>query len=226
MRTRTLIALLLLLPALPVRAEEAPLATYTVRHDHKIGTGDGELRILPSGIEYVGKSEKESEHSRVWRDDEIERIEVSAGKVEVFAYRGGRQEFDLVEGEVTPEVVANLVARFHRPIGTTVLPEAGVESGALLFEIPVFHRHVRGGESGTLRVYDGYVVFAAEDAGHSRFWRYSDIRDIGRLGRYGFEIATYEAKFATDGKSYIFDLKRPMTDGEYDALWRKLYAHE
>ena len=49
------------------------------------------------------------------------------------------------------------------------------------------------------------------------------IRDIGNLGRYKFEIATWEGQFGVDGKSYVFDLKRPLTEVEYESLWKKVY---
>jgi len=135
-------------------------------------------------------------------------------------------EFRLVEGEVTPDVVRELLARFKRPIATSVIPDADEESGGLLFEIPVFYRQLQGGASGILRVYEDHIVFAAEAEGKSRHWRYPDIRDIGNLGRYQFEIATYEGQLGTDGKSYIFDLKRLMTGAEYDALWARIYERE
>lgn len=223
------------------------LASFEVSHDHAIGSGEGELRLMADGFEFVGEGE-EAEHSAVWRDDEIKRLELRKGEIEIFAYGSARipvlpeqlpwvdetkavrvgterqYEFHLKEGEVSAEVVREILARFKRPVGTTVVPNDPEESGEVLFEIPVFHRHVSGGESGVLRVYQHHVVFDAEKRNHSRHWRYSDIRDIGSLGRYKFEIATYEEKAFTDGKSYIFDLKRPMTEAEYEILWGKLYG--
>jgi len=144
----------------------------------------------------------------------------------VYAGTEREYEFRLVDDEVKPEVVRALLARFERPLATTVVPNAREDSGELLFEIPVFHRHVSGGESGTLRVYERHVAFDADDKDHSRHWRYSDVRDVGRLGRWKLEIATWEDKAWTDGKSYVFDLKRPMTEAEYETLWRKLYGGE
>lgn len=228
-------------------AAGAPVVSYKVKHDHAVGSGRGELRIMPDGIEFVGEGEREAAHSRAWRDADVKRIEISADEIEIFVYEAARvpvvprqvplvdetisvavgterqYEFHLVEGEVSEEVVRALLARFERPVATTVVPNDPDESGRMLFEIPVFHRHVAGGESGTLRVYEHHVVFDAEAPGHSRHWRYSDIRDVGRLGRFKFEIATYERQLATDGKSYVFDLKRPMTEVEYELLWRRLY---
>ncbi len=235
-------------PKTPPSPEAEPaLYTYKVAHDHRIGKGDGELRITDSGIVYRGASADEERHSRAWRDEDIKRLEMSKTELGITAYeaaripliprkvpysKGGKDVrvgserehvFRLTEGEITPEVVRTLLARFKRPIATSVIPNDDKESGKLLFEIPVFHRRRAGGGSGMLRVYEDHAIFAAEVEGQSHYWRYPDIRDIGRLGRYQFEIATYERQFAADGKSYIFDLKRPLTDAEYDMLWTKVY---
>ncbi len=233
--------------AAPTENAGPALYAFKVAHDHRIGKGVGELRITETGIEYRGESAEEARHTSLWRDDDIKRLEISKTGLHLIAYeaaripliprkvpysRGGKEArigserehvFRLLEGEITPEVVSTLLARFQRPVKTSVIPNDTEESGKLLFEIPVFHRHRRGGVSGTLRVYEERVVFAAEVEDQSRYWRYSDIRDIGRLGRYQFEIATYERHFAADGKSYIFDLKRLMTDAEYDKLWARVY---
>ncbi len=236
--------------ASPAPDAQTVLYSYKVVHDHRIGKGEGELRITEKGVEYRGVSADEARHNRLWRDDDIKRLELSKTGLRVIAYEAERipliprntpkvregkslrlgserdYEFRLVEGQIMPEVVSVLLARFKRPVSTSVLPDMDQESGRLLFEIPVFHRHLTGGASGTLRAYEGHVVFDAEAQGESRFWRIEDIRDIGNLGRYQFEIATYEGQLGTDGKSYIFDLKRPMASREYDALWTRIYERE
>ncbi len=236
--------------ASPIPDAEPPLYIYKVAHDHRIGKGDGELRITETGIEYRGANEEEARHNGVWRDDDIKRLEIAKTGLRVVTYeatqfpliprntpkmREGKSvrfgserehEFRLIEGEITPEVVRVLLARFKRPIATSVLPNDTEESGTLIFEIPVFHRERAGGVSGTLRVFEDFVVFNSEQEGHSRYWRYENIRDIGSLGRYKFEMATYEGQFGTDGRSYIFDLKRPMTNAEYDQLWTRIYEGE
>lgn len=227
-------------------AKDEPVAVYSVAHDHAIGEGNGELRITGSGIEFKGEGKDEDRHSRNWRDDDIKRLEIKHNELRVVVYeatripliprrapftdgktiRSGAEHdyvFKLREGEITPEVVSMLLARFNRPVATSVIP-SDEEVGKLLFEIPVFHRHRASGRSGVLRVYEQHVVFAAEATDDSHFWRYADIRDIGNLGRYRFEIATYEGQFGVDGKSYIFDLKRPMTEAEYETFWTKVYA--
>ena len=219
------------------------LFTFRVAHDHRIGKGIGELRITESGISYRGESADEERHSQVWRDTDVKRLEISKTELHITAYeaaripliprkvpfsRGGKSVragserthvFRLIKGEITPDVVNMFLARFKRPVTTSVLPEGDAESGKLLFEIPVFHRRRAGGDSGILLVYEDRVMFAAEAGDRSRYWRYPDIRDIGRIDRYQFEIATYEDR-------YIFDLKRPMTDVEYDLFWKGVYENE
>jgi hypothetical protein len=220
--------------------------TWKVEHDHAVGKGSGELRITESGIEFAGEGKDETRHSRNWRDDDIKRLELKQNELRVVVYEAARipliprkapftdgktvrsgterdYVFKLREGEITPEIVSTLLARFNRPVATTVIPR-DEEASKLFFEIPVFHRHRAGGRSGVLRVYEQHIVFAAEDTDDARFWRYTDIRDIGNLGRYRFEIATYEGQFGVDGKSYIFDLKRLMTEAEYETIWTKVYA--
>lgn len=228
--------------------EPTLLFTYQVAHDHRIGRNTGELLLTADGFEYRGTGKDEAGHSQTWRDEDLKRIELKPREIRLTAYeaaryplvpkqvpysKGGKElrlgaerehVFQLTEGEITPEVVSLLLARFPRPLASSVMPAESTAAGALLFELPVFHRQRQGGASGLLRVYEQYVVFVAEKPAASHFWRYADIRDIGRVGRYGFEIATYEKQFAADGKSYIFDLKRPLAEAEYEKLWARVYA--
>ena len=225
--------------------ESADPALYALKvaHDHRIGKGVGELRITETGIAYRGASAEEERHSQVWRDTDIKRLEITKTELRITAYgaaripliprkvpfsRGGKSVrtgserkhvFRLTEGEFTPDLVRLFLARFKRPVTTSVFPEGDAESGQLFFEIPVFHRRRSGGDHGVLQVYEDRVIFAAEAADRSRYWRYPDVKDIGRIDRYQFEVATYEDK-------YIFDLKRPMTDVEYDLFWRGVYENE
>lgn len=231
----------------PVTEGDASSVTYRVVHDHAVGSGNGELTITPTGIEYRGTGDHEALDSRTWNDTDIKRLELHSDRIKVYGYeaaripilppippfshdskavRGGSErkwEFRLLDKHVDGALVSLLLERFTRPIGTSVLPDQTDLGDAMLFEVPVFHRHRRGGESGLFRVFERHVEFRTEADGHSRWWRYADIRDIGRVGRMQLDLATFEDQFGTDGKSYLFDLKRPMTGREYDALWKRLY---
>jgi hypothetical protein len=219
--------------------------TRSVEHLHGIGAGKGELRITAAGIEFQPTNPREARDRRVWVDEDIKRLEITRTQVRVVAYEAGTVPilpgrifgrtrsiprgseraftFHLLEGEMTPEIVALLLKRFPRPIATSVFPPTA-ENETSLFEVPVFHRHRTGGVSGTLRVFPKHLIFQANDNGDdSRYWRYSDLRDIARLGDLGLEIATSESQTATDGRSYVLDLKRPLTEAEYDRLWVRFH---
>lgn len=222
--------------------------SYLVEHDHGIGSGKGELQITETGITFHSTDPKEVSHNRVWPDADIKRVEIFKKEIRLIVYESGRivllpghfpfgktrksipngnehtYNFHLCEEEISVNVVQRLLARFNRPLVTNVVQAEGKTGANFLFEISVFHRHRPGGESGMLRIYDQYVLFISNNEAHSRWWRYSDIRDIGRIGRSQFEVATYEGQWGTDGKSYIFDLKRTMTEAEYETLWKKLYG--
>lgn len=242
----TLAAIISFIPMIFAQEPETIDITYSVEHKHAVGIGKGELHITKDGIEYRGISKNEALHGGTWQDSDIKRIEINKKELRIVIYEESRLPiiprkvpftdgksikidnehdylFRLQNGEITEEIATMLLERFHRPIATSIIPEKSRATLEPLFEIPVFHRHVRGGESGVLRVYREFVIFDTEVEGQSRYWRYSDIRDIARLGQYKFELATHEGQLATGGKSYIFDLKRPMTDKEYDKLWNKIY---
>jgi len=229
-----------------VVAQDQEDIVYKVEHKHAIGVGRGELHITKDGIKYSGESQNEPSHSRSWQDLDIKRLEINKKELRIVIYEESHLPiiprkapftdgksikidtehdylFRLQDGEITEELAKTLLERFQRPIASSIIPEKLRETSELIFEIPVFHRHLRGGASGVLRIYGEFIIFDTGVEKGSRYWRYSDIRDIARLGQYKFELATYEGQMATDGKSYIFDLKRPMTDKEYDSLWKKVY---
>lgn len=219
--------------------------TRSVEHLHGIGAGKGELRVTPAGIEFLPANEREVRDRRVWTDEDIKRLEITRTRIRVVAYEAGNVPilpgrifgrtrsiprgseraftFHLLEGEMTPEIVALLLKRFSRPVVTSVFPPAA-ENETSLFEVPVFHRHRTGGVSGMLRAFPKYLIFQSDgDGDDSRYWRYSDLRDIARLGPRQLEIATDESQAGTDGRSYVLDLKRPLTETEYDRLWLRFH---
>lgn len=221
---------------------------YSVEHKHAIGKGKGELRITKAGIEYRGISKEEALHGSSWLDADIKRLEISKKELRIIVYeashfpilprktpftKGNGKDinigtehvylFYLQDAEITEDITTMLLERFSRPIMISIIPEKIRATAELLFEVPVFHRQRSGGESGILRVYKQCIIFDTEVEGSTRYWRYPDIKDMARLGQYLFELATYEGQLATNGKNYLFDLKRPITDKEYDLLWNFIY---
>jgi hypothetical protein len=218
-----LIALTLMLATVPVAAQSYE---FPVEHDHMLRSCRGALVITPEKIEYKTAHEK---HARVWRYVELRQVKVeSKSRLDLLTYEdekwlGGRDRewsFKLLEGEITPEISALLLAQSTRPLVTSVPP---VTEGSPRFEVPVKHLHNFGGCSGALRIYADRVAFeSAEKPEHSRFWRYTDIQNFSQSERFRFEIATFETRFSGP-KSYNFQLKQELPAQAYDYVWERVY---
>jgi hypothetical protein len=209
---------------------EFPVERERMLRDHR-----GTLVITPEKIEY--KTEHKGE-SRSWRYVDIQQIKIeSPTELEIMTYEDKKRmlgrdrifKFKLLEGKITPEISALLVARATRPVATSIMPVADVTPQ---FEIPVKHLHTLGGCQGMLKIYPDRVIYeSADEPKHSRYWRYADIRHFGHPARYQFEITTFEEKFGGPTKVYNFDLKEAFPAPAYDYLWvrvnpMELYPYE
>lgn len=218
-----LLAVTLLLATIPAAAQSYE---FPVEHEHTLRSCRGTLVITPEQIEYKTTHEP---HARAWPYVELQQIKVAAkAKLELLTYddekrlagRDREWKFNLLEGEISPEISAFLLSRTTRPLVTSVPP---VSEGALQFEVSVKHLHNFGGCSGTLRIYADRVAFEpAEQPGHARFWRYADIQSFSQSERFRFEIATFEARFG-GLKSYNFQLKQELPPQAYDYVWARVY---
>lgn len=198
---------------------------YRVEHDHAIGSCKGELIINQDGVEYRTGNKK---HARKWAYTDIEMIKLRSPRMlELLTYESARVklgrdqtfEFKMLDGEVTKEVSNFLLGRVDRPLSTTFV--ASEEKPQ--YAIPVRHRHLFGGDQGTLKVYADRVIYESQKPESSRYWRWSDIRSFSRISRYELSITTFEPKFGGPTKIFNFDLKEEMNDAMYDYLWARVY---
>jgi hypothetical protein len=218
--------MVLTLPLVTVRAA-AQSYEFPVEHQHTLRSCRGSLVISPEKIEYKTAHEK---HGRAWRYVELQQIKVeSKTRLDLLTYEdekllAGRDRewrFKLLEGEITPEISALLLAQSTRPLVTSVPP---VTDGSPQFEIPVKHLHNFGGCSGALRIYADRVAFeSAEKTERSRFWRYTDIQNFSQSERFRFEIVTFETGFG-GSKSYNFQLKQELPAQAYNYVWARVYS--
>lgn len=216
-------ALTLLLAAVPATAQSYE---FTVEHKHTLRSCRGALVITPEKIEYKTADEK---HARTWRHVELQQVKVeSKTRLELLTYEddkllAGRDRewgFKILEGEITPEISALLLAQAARPLVTSVSP---VTDGSPQFEVPVKHLHNFGGCSGALRIYPDRMTFeSAEKPEHSRFWSYTDVQNFSQSERFRFEIATFETGMG-GSKSYNFQLKQELPAQAYDYVWARVY---
>ena len=73
--------------------------------------------------------------------------------------------------------------------------------------------------------------YESREPDRSRYWRYTDIQQIGRLDPYRFEISTFEDQVGGPNRVFNFELKRQMEDIVYDYVWvrvnrTKYYPYE
>jgi hypothetical protein len=219
----TLIALTLLLATAPAAAQSYE---FPVEHDHTLRSCRGSLFITPEKIEYKTPHE---EHARVWRHVELQQVKVeSKTRIEMLTYEDEKRlawrdrewRFRLLEGEITPEISALLMAQSTRPLVISVPP---VREDSPHLEVPVKHLHKLGGCSGAIRIYADRMAFeSAERPDHSRFWRYTDIQNFSQSERFRFEIATFETGFGGP-RSYNFQLKQELPVLAYDYVWERVY---
>lgn len=215
---------------------EATDFRFRVKHDHLRKSCVGELVINNAGVEYLTDHEP---HKRSWPFKDIRLLKlISAAKIEILTYQQRRLtpslnepfklgsdesfKFELLEGEISPDLSEFLLERIKRPVVTTFVRQAG-EVNPPLYAVPARHRHRWGGCNGELRVYDDKLIYESfEDKENSRLWRWSDIQGFGRSGRYKFDIVTFEPQFGGE-KTFNFDLKEEITDEAYDFVWKKFY---
>ncbi len=208
---------------------------FPVEQERMLRNHRGRLVITPEKIEYRTAHKGES---RSWQYVDIQQIKIeSPTELEIMTYEDQKRmlgrdrifKFKLLEGKITPEISALLVAKATRPVATSVMP---VAEGSPKFEIPVKHLHTLGGCQGRLRIYPDRVTYeSADEPKHSRYWRYTDIQHFGHPARYQFEITTFEKKFGGPTKVYNFELKEDLPAPAYDYLWvrvnpMELYPYE
>ncbi len=208
---------------LSAAAEDRQVA---VRHPHLYKEGAGTLTFEESGLTYqeTGKPG----HSWFVRWVEMQQLWVSAGEMRVLTYRDQRwqlgrdREFKLVvaKGQTFAPWVADLKGRLGQRLAMAVAPERE----GVLWQVPVKLRKGFGGSEGVLRLMADGVVYESEERGESRTWRLEDIENVASAGAFDFTLTAHErAKLEYgDRKAFAFQLKQPLDQRQYQALWRRL----
>jgi plastocyanin domain-containing protein len=203
---------------------------FPVERERLLRNQRGTLVITPEGIEYRTDQKDES---RSWRYKDIQQIKIeSPTEIVILTYEDQRRmlgrdrifRFRLLEGKITSEVGALLVAKASRPVATSVVPKS---DGEPKYEIAVKHPHAFGGCEGALKIYPDHVTFeSADKPEHSRYWRYSDIQGFSHPSRYRFDITTFEDKFGGPTKVYDFQVKEDLPATAYDYVWVRVNPAE
>ena len=186
--------------------------------------------IDQEGIIY--NAEKDNKHSARWSFADIQEVKIeSPQKIYLRTYedvwwklnRDRTFEFELVEGEIKPEVVDFLRERLPvRLVSAVFTPPDNAA-----YRVPAKHRHALGGGcEGQLVFTERGIYYNTSDSDHSRFWPMEDIESLGRMSGSNIRITAWEHSHSGSVRNFQFQLKRPMDGETYERLWRKIYEPE
>ena len=105
-----------------------------------------------------------------------------------------------------------LAARVHRTV-------VGHYPEASQFQAAAYHRRVRAGTSGLLRIGLESIQFVSDKPADSRTWLYRDIETIGRPDSFRFRVTT-------NRETYVLELKEDLPEAAYELAWSKIYNLE
>jgi hypothetical protein len=94
----------------------------------------------------------------------------------------------------------------------------------MLWEIPVKLLGTIQGSEGILQVGPDRIVYKTDRPRQSRTWRYQDIENVSTSDRYQLTLTTFERAKTHYGsmKGFNFQLKQPLDEKRFDALWKRL----
>ena len=87
------------------------------------------------------------------------------------------------------------------------------------FQAAAYHRRVRTGTSGVLKVGLESIQFVSDKPADSRTWLYRDIETIGRPDSFRFRVTT-------NRETYVLELKEDLPEAAYELAWSKIYNLE
>jgi hypothetical protein len=115
--------------------------------------------------------------------------------------------------ETSVEDLGNfLTAHVHR----TVVGHYPEESQ---FQAAAYHRRIRAGASGLLKIGAESIQFVSDKPADSRTWLYRDIETIGRPDSFRFRVTT-------NRETYVLELKEDLPEAAYELAWSRIYHLE
>lgn len=180
--------------------------TYEVRHDHLYKSGRGKLTFSAAGLAY-----EEGDHSRTWKYEDIQRLELGPERIRVLSYDRQRWQLGRDREHVFTDLPKDLATDVYPQLSSSLdrrfvakLAEPGVK--------PLWESPARRTGNGTLVIGENKIVFyAGKD---SQTWRYWDIQNVSSSGAFDLTLTTI------DGEQR-FQLKKVLPEEQYDQLWRR-----
>ncbi len=224
--------LVALLGIAPLGAAEL---TYDVRHRHALNNHAGVLTIGETGVSYrqavpEGARKKNPKRLESVQFDyqDIQELWVSPDKLVLVTYKDRKWllgvdkefEFYLPKGKSFEGAYTMLKDKLDRRfVAALADPQAGA-----LWELPVKLLGTIQGSEGVLQVGPDRIVYKTGRPRQSRTWRYEDIENVSTSDRYQLTLSTYERARTHYGsmKGFNFQLKQPLDEKRFEALWKRL----
>jgi hypothetical protein len=211
-------ALTALVPLLTMAAPENSVFDLKVTRVRTLRDQPGDLHIDSQGIEFRSADGKTSIEIPMKDLRDVNVADPHAlrfGTYEVQKWKPvERVEYTFrTPPETSVEDLGNfLTAHVHR----TVVGHYPEESQ---FQAAAFHRRIRAGASGLLKIGTESIQFVSDKPTDSRTWLYRDIETIGRPDSFRFRVTT-------NRETYVLELKENLPEAAYELAWRRIYHLE
>ena len=192
--------------------------------------GVGYQQVLPKGK----KDRKKAPHLDSIRLDyqDIQELWVSPDKLVLVTYKDRKAllgldkefEFLLPTGKSFEAAYAMLKDKLDRRFVAAVADSVP----GPMWEIPVKLLGVIQGSEGVLQVGGERIVYKTDSPRQSRTWRYQDIENVSTSNRYQLTLTTHERARMHYGsmKAFNFQLKQPLDDKRFEAVWKQLNQYK
>ena len=210
--------------AAPVTAAADPIS-IRVRNDAFFTNRDGTLVFRDDAIEF---QTRDAAGPRRWAYDRLTRIVIDGPRklrLRTGDDRGwlclgtlGRYSFNVLDGEIGPELLDFLLRRVPAPVVSKIVPN----DQAWAFRLAARHERRRQSSTGELRLApNGDVAFVSTKDDATRFWRRRDIASILPLDDDRLQVEVVEVRGGRP-KTYVFRLQQPLPAGAYGLLWARI----
>lgn len=207
---------------------------YEVRHHRALKNHAGVLTISEKGVGYQqvlsdGKGKKHPKLESVQFDyQDIQELWVSPDKLVLVTYKDRKWllgvdkefEFFLTKGKSFDAAYSMLKDKLDRRFVAAVADS----QPSILWALPVKLLGTIQGSEGILEVGSDRIVYKTDRKRQSRTWRYQDIENVSTSDRYQLTVTTYERAKSQYGsrKGFNFQLKQPLDEKRFEALWKRL----
>ena len=215
-----------LLLAVPVMAGSLE---FEVRHERMLRDRHGLLAFDPAGVSFRQTVKKgEPPRQERWDYPDIQELRVAPRRIVIVTYVdrpwlfGMDREFEFhAESKQNFDAV---YAMLKGKLDRRLVVELADSPSELRWAVPVKRTGFIRGSEGILEIGRERVVYRSGKAGESRTWRYSDLDSVSSSGPFELTLTTYERSKKDYGslRSFSFQLKEPLDQSKYDALWKSV----